>query len=119
MKSEKKNKKLDKKQVVEADITEEKVSKKNKKVETVEKIDKKADKKVKKVEKKDKKKDVKVKKAKGEGFFKEVIKELKRVKWPDKKYMVKYATATFVTIIVSSLYFYAIFALFSYLKGLR
>lgn len=63
-------------------------------------------------------KENKVKKSKKDGFFKEVIKELKRVKWPDKKYMVKYSVATFATIIISSLYFYAIFALFSYLKGL-
>ena len=63
-------------------------------------------------------KENKVKKSKKDGFFKEVVKELKRVKWPDKKYMVKYSVATFATIIISSLYFYAIFALFSYLKGL-
>ena len=62
--------------------------------------------------------DAKVKKTKKNGFFKEVIKELKKVKWPDKKYMVKYSAATFFTIIVSSLYFYAIFALFSLVKEL-
>ena len=105
MKSEKKMSKKEKKQVVEADIVEEKVKK-----------EKKTDK---KVEKKSDKKKEKVKKTKGEGFFKEVIKELKRTKWPDKKYMVKYSIATFATIIISSVYFYAIFALFSYLKGLR
>ena len=65
------------------------------------------------------KKEKKDKNAKKNGFFKEVIKELKKVKWPDKKYMVKYSIATFVTIIASSLYFYAIFALFSLIKGLR
>jgi len=108
MKSEKKNKKNEKK-VVEAEIVEKKADAKAKKE---------VKKETKKEVKKDKKKE-KVKKAKGEGFFKEVIKELKRTKWPDKKYMLKYATATFVTIIISSLYFYAIFALFSYLKGLR
>ena len=63
-------------------------------------------------------KKVKEKKQKGH-FFKDVIKELKRVKWPDKKYMVKYSVATFATIIVTSLYFYAIFAIFSLVKGLR
>lgn len=105
MKSEKKNKKLNKGEIIEADIIDEKESKQ--------------DKKAKKIEKKDKKiKKSKKKRSKGDGFFKEVIKELKRVKWPDKKYMAKYATATFVTIIVSSLYFYAIFALFSYIKEL-
>ena len=59
------------------------------------------------------------KKAKGDGFFKSVIKEMKKVKWPDKKYMVKYSIATFATIILSSLYFYLIFVLFSLVKGLR
>ena len=106
MKSEKKTVKKEKKQVVEADIVEEKVKK--------EKIKTEKKKESKKIVKKEK-----VKKAKGEGFFKEVIKELKRTKWPDKKYMVKYSVATFATIIISSVYFYAIFALFSYLKGLR
>ena len=32
-----------------------------------------------------------VKKAQKDGFFKQVSKELKKVKWPDKKYMVKYS----------------------------
>lgn len=61
----------------------------------------------------------KVKKDKKDGFFKNVLKELKRVKWPDKKYMVKYSAATFGTIILSSLYFYLIFVLFTLVKGLR
>ena len=52
-------------------------------------------------------------------FLKNVISELKKVKWPDKKYMVKYSIATFVTIIMSSAYFYAITALFALVKGLR
>lgn len=66
-----------------------------------------------KVEKKETKKTPK------NGFFKEVIKELKKVKWPDKKYMVKYSAATFATIILSSLYFYLIYVLFTLVKGLR
>lgn len=52
-------------------------------------------------------------------FFKDVIKELKKVKWPDKNYMAKYSVATFGTIILSSLYFYLIFVLFTFVKGLR
>ena len=52
-------------------------------------------------------------------FFKNVIKELKKVKWPDKKYMVKYSIATFATLIFSAVYFYLIYALFSLVKGLR
>ena len=59
------------------------------------------------------------KKTKKDGFFKNVMKELKKVKWPDKKYMVKYSTATFVTIIISSLYFYLIYVLFTLVKELR
>ena len=57
--------------------------------------------------------------AKKDGFFKEVIFELKKVKWPDKKYMVKYSVATFVTIIIWSLYFYLITVVFALLKELR
>lgn len=57
--------------------------------------------------------------AKKDGFFKEVISELKKVKWPDKKYMVKYSVATFVTIIICSLYFYLITVVFALLKELR
>ena len=43
----------------------------------------------------------------------------KEVKWPDKKYMVKYSVATFVTIIVCSLYFYLITVVFALIKELR
>ena len=57
--------------------------------------------------------------AKKDGFFKEVIFELKKVKWPDKKYLVKYSVATFVTIIICSLYFYLITVVFALLKELR
>lgn len=64
-------------------------------------------------------KETKIKNTKKEGFFKEVVKELKKVKWPDKKYMIKYSAATFGTIILSSLYFYLIFMLFTFVKGLR
>ncbi len=77
---------------------------------------------VKKEDKKVLKKEVKSKdktKSKKDGFFKEVIKELKIVKWPDKKYMVKYSVATFVTIIVCSLYFYLITVVFALIKELR
>lgn len=52
-------------------------------------------------------------------FFKEVISELKKVKWPDKKYMIKYSIATFVTVIICSLYFYLITVIFALIKGLR
>lgn len=52
-------------------------------------------------------------------FFKDVIKELKQSKWPDKKYMVKYSIATFSTIVVCSVYFYLITIVFALIKGLR
>ncbi len=104
--------------------------KKNEKVQEAELVEK--DKKTKKEKKekekvKGKEKEVKnnapkakeYKKTKEDGFFKNVIKEMKKVKWPDKKYMVKYSIATFATIILSSLYFYLIFVLFSLVKGLR
>ena len=89
---------------------------KEKKNEKVKKVEKKGEL-VKKDNKKEKtEKNTKIKK---DPFFKNVIKELKKVKWPDKKYMVKYSIATFVTIILSSVYFYVIFVLFSLVKGLR
>lgn len=52
-------------------------------------------------------------------FFKEVKSELKKTKWPDKKYMVKYSVATFFTVIVSALYFYLITVVCALIKGLR
>ncbi|MGM9878443.1 MAG: preprotein translocase subunit SecE [Bacilli bacterium] len=52
-------------------------------------------------------------------FFKDVISELKKVKWPDKKYMIKYSIATFATIIMCSLYFYLITVVFAIVKELR
>ncbi len=52
-------------------------------------------------------------------FFKDVISELKKVKWPDKKYMIKYSIATFSTIIMCSLYFYMITIVFAIVKELR
>lgn len=52
-------------------------------------------------------------------FFKEVLSELKKVKWPDKKYMVKYSITTFAMIIMCSVYFYLITIVFALIKGLR
>lgn len=51
-------------------------------------------------------------------FFKECLKELKITKWPDKKYMVKYSTATFSTVITLSLYFLVISLLFLELESI-
>ena len=52
-------------------------------------------------------------------FFKEAKSELKKTKWPDKKYMIKYSIATFFTVIVCSVYFYLITVVFALIKGLR
>ena len=52
-------------------------------------------------------------------FFKDVKKEMSKVKWPDKKYMIKYSVATFAMIITVSVYFYLITAVFAAIKGLR
>ena len=51
-------------------------------------------------------------------FFKKVKDELKKVKWPDGKYMLKYTIATMVLIIFLGLYFFGITALISVLKDL-
>ncbi|MBR3897959.1 MAG: preprotein translocase subunit SecE [Bacilli bacterium] len=53
--------------------------------------------------KKDKKKD----KKKKEGFLKSVRKEMKEVRWPNKKEMVKYSFAVLACIIVLSVFFTA------------
>lgn len=63
---------------------------------TKKKIEKKVDKKPKKVEKK---------KEKQESFFTGVRKEMKKVRWPLKKEMVKYSIATLSFIIFFALFF--------------
>ncbi len=53
-------------------------------------------------------------------FFKNVYQEMKKVKWPDRKYMVKYSIATLSVIIFFSLYFFVIELIMSALKvGVR
>ena len=53
---------------------------------------------------KETKKEVKKKVVK-ENFFKGVISEIKKVRWPNKKEMVKYSIATFCFVIFFALYF--------------
>ena len=65
--------------------------------------EKKATKKDKKVSKQTK--EVKVKK---EGFFKGVKQEFKKVRWPNKKEMVKYSIATIVFVLFFGIFFYLI-----------
>ena len=45
------------------------------------------------------------KKEKKEGFFKQVRKEMKKVRWPKKKEMIKYSIAILTCIIILSLFF--------------
>lgn len=50
-------------------------------------------------------------------FFKNVKNEMKKVKWPDKKYILKYTLVTLCFVIVLSLYFYLIFILMAFIRG--
>jgi len=55
---------------------------------------------------------------KKDSLSKQVKSELKKVKWPTKKEMQKYAIATLGFIIVFGLYFYGIDALFAWISSL-
>ena len=44
--------------------------------------------------------------------------EFSRIKWPNKKEMVKYSIATIVFVIFFALFFFGIIALMSFLKGI-
>ena len=50
-------------------------------------------------------------------FLKEVKSEMKKVKWPTKKEMVKYSITTLLFIILFAGFFYLIDVLFALLKG--
>ena len=52
-------------------------------------------------------------------FLKNVVAELKKAKWPDKKYMVKYTIVTIALVITLALYFYGVTLLVAVIKGLR
>lgn len=49
-------------------------------------------------------------------FINGVKKELKRVRWPDKKYMFKYSVAVLSLGVLFSLYFYAINLIIAFIK---
>lgn len=51
-------------------------------------------------------------------FFKNVINELKKVRWPDKKYIIKYTIVTLVFVFVVAMYFFVWSALMAFLKSL-
>ena len=64
-----------------------------------------------------KKESTKVTKKSG-NWFKSVIKEVSKVKWPSKKELAKYSLVTIVFIIFFALFFYAIELLMAFLKSL-
>ena len=51
-------------------------------------------------------------------FFSEVKKELGRVKWPNKKDMVKYSIATITFVIFFAVFFYLIDLMVAFIKTL-
>ena len=69
--------------------------------------------------KKDKKENKKkVKKSKKQGYLKQVALEMRNVTWPTKKNLVKYSIATILMIILLSIFFIALSALFDLLYAL-
>ena len=52
------------------------------------------------------------------GLGDDVRKELSKVKWPNKKDMIKYSIATIVFVIFCGLFFYAIDIIFAFIKSL-
>ena len=50
------------------------------------------------------------------GFFKNTFKEMKNVRWPNKKEMALYSAATFACIILFGLYFTLIDAIIAVVK---
>ena len=67
----------------------------------------------KKIVKKDNKK-----KVQKEGFIKGIKKELKLVKWPTIKELLKYTVATIIFCIIFVAFFIALNAIMAYVKGL-
>ena len=53
-----------------------------------------------------------------ESYFKQIKGELKKVKWPTKKELIKYTISTLVFVIFFALFFYGIETLFAFVKGL-
>lgn len=51
------------------------------------------------------------------GFMKEVRNEVKKVKWPSKKDMIKYSIATIVFVVFFGLFFYLIDLILALLKA--
>ena len=52
------------------------------------------------------------------GFVESIKSELKKVKWPDKKHMIKYTISTLCFVILFALFFFGIESIFAFIKGL-
>ena len=59
-----------------------------------------------------------VKEVEKKTYFEEIKEEMKKVKWPTKKEMVKYTISTLCFVILFALYFFGIESLFAFIKGL-
>lgn len=67
---------------------------------------------------KNKKNDNKEKKQKKQSYISQVMREMKQVTWPTKKNLLKYSIATILMIILLSLFFIGVSALFDLLYAL-
>ena len=56
-------------------------------------------------------------KTKNTSFLKQVKQEMKKVKWPTKKEMIKYSITTLVFVLLFAVFFYLIDIIFALLKG--
>ena len=53
-----------------------------------------------------------------ESYFSEIKSEMKKVKWPTKKEMIKYTISTLCFVILFAVYFFGIESLFAFIEGL-
>ena len=91
---------------------------KEEKVKEVKNANKKVKEKKTKLAKKTNDKKQKEKKVKKESYVKGIKKELKLVKWPDAKEIVKYTIATIVFCIILVAFFELLNVILAYIKGL-
>lgn len=68
--------------------------------------------------KKVKKEKIKKTKVNNKSFSKQVREELKKVKWPSKKEMMKYSVSCILFVLVFGIYFYGLDALFAWISSL-
>ena len=52
-----------------------------------------------------------------DSYFKQVKKELSKVKWPSKKELIKYSVTTLCFILFFALFFFGIETLFAFIEG--